>query len=32
MDVTRLPELGDYEVKRLKKYHKTYLKLIKLTK
>lgn len=27
MDVTRLPELGDYEVKRLKKYHKTFKKL-----
>lgn len=27
MDVTRLPELGDYEIKRLKKYHRTYLKL-----
>lgn len=27
MDVTRLKELGDYEIKRLKKYHKTYIKL-----
>ena len=27
MDVTRLPELGDYEIKRLKKYHKTFKKL-----
>lgn len=27
MDVTRLPELGDYEIKRLKKYHKTHIKL-----
>jgi len=32
MDVTRLPELGDYEIKRLKKYHKTYLKLSNLIK
>lgn len=32
MDVTRLPILGDYEIKRLKKYHGTYLKLIELTK
>ena len=30
MDVTRLPELGDYELKRLKKYHTIYNKLIKL--
>ena len=27
MDVTRLPELGEYEIKRLKKYHKTFKKL-----
>lgn len=27
MDVTRLQALGDYEIKRLKKYHKTYIKL-----
>ena len=27
MDVTRLKALGDYEIKRLKKYHKTYIKL-----
>ena len=27
MDVTRLQVLGDYEIKRLKKYHKTYIKL-----
>ena len=27
MDVTRLKELGDYEIKRLKKYHATYIKL-----
>lgn len=27
MDVTRLQVLGDYEIKRLKKYHTTYIKL-----
>lgn len=27
MDLTRLPHLGDYEIKRLKKYHNTYIKL-----
>ena len=28
MDITRLPVLGDYEIKRLKKYHAAYLELI----
>ena len=27
MDVTRLSNLGDYELKRLKKYHDTYIRL-----
>lgn len=27
MDITRLPVLGDYEIKRLKKYHAAYLEL-----
>ncbi len=30
MDVTRLPELGEYEIKRLKKYHMTYNILSKM--
>ena len=28
MDIARLPVLGDYEIKRLKKYHAAYLELI----
>ena len=28
MDVTRLPELGEREIKRLKKYHKAYYRLL----
>lgn len=30
MDVSRLPVLGDYEIKRLRKYHAAYLELSKI--
>lgn len=30
MDITRLPNLGDYEIKRLRKYHAAYLELMEV--